>query len=128
MGPRDILARALLLGGYSFGAVDLSGAPTSAGADLDPAGPVLALATPPVLGRAIQERLAAFVEAGGRLLLHGVLPSLDDDGTDCTVLADALGLAAGDPGRGHAAPLPVGAGHRRGRATSPRCGSASCSG
>ena len=50
---------------------------------------------PPVLGRATQERLAAFVEAGGRLLLHGVLPVLDDDGTDCTVLADALGLAAG---------------------------------
>ena len=45
MGPRDILARALLLGGHSFGSVDLSGAATSAGADLDPAGPVLALAT-----------------------------------------------------------------------------------
>jgi beta-galactosidase len=29
------------------------------------------------------------------LLLHGVLPTLDDDGTECTVLADALGLTAG---------------------------------
>ncbi len=95
MGPRDILARALLLGGHSFGSVDLSGAATSHAADLDPAGPALALASPPVLGRATQERIAAFVEAGGRLLLHGVLPVLDDDGTDCTVLADALGLAAG---------------------------------
>jgi beta-galactosidase len=93
MGPRDILARALLLGGHSFGAVDLSGAPTSFGTDLDPAGPVVALATPVVLGRAVQERLADFVRAGGRLLLHGVLPALDDDGTPCTVLADALGLA-----------------------------------
>ncbi|TCC49196.1 glycosyl hydrolase [Kribbella pittospori] len=92
MGPRDILARALLLGGYSFGAVDLSGTPTSAGADLDPAGPVVALATPPVLSRAIQERLAAHVRAGGRLLLHGRIPVIDDDGTPCTVLADELGV------------------------------------
>ncbi|MCM2577153.1 beta-galactosidase [Streptomyces meridianus] len=93
MGPRDILARSLLLGGHSFASVDLSAAPTSAGADLDPDGPALALATPPVLGRAVQERLAAFLRGGGRLLLHGVLPVLDDDGTPCTVLADALGVA-----------------------------------
>jgi beta-galactosidase len=93
MGPRDILARSMLLGGFSFGAVDLSGAATSAGAHLDPDGPAVALATPPMLGRAVQERLAAFVRSGGRLLLHGVLPVLDDDGSACTVLADALGLA-----------------------------------
>ncbi|WP_132210482.1 beta-galactosidase [Kribbella steppae] len=86
MGPRDILARALLLGGYSFGAVDLSSA------ELDPAGPAVALATPPVLGHSIQERLAAFVRAGGRLLLHGRMPVVDDDGSPCTVLADSLGL------------------------------------
>ena len=92
MGSRDILARAMLLGGRSFAAVDLSGAATSAGAELDPAGPVVALATPPFLGRATQERLAEFVRAGGRLLLAGLLPVLDDDGTSCTVLADALGL------------------------------------
>ncbi|TCC49631.1 glycosyl hydrolase [Kribbella capetownensis] len=92
MGPRDILARALLLGGYSFGAVDLSGTPTSAGAELDPAGPVVALATPPVLSRAIQERLAEYVRAGGRLLLHGRIPVNDDDGTPCTVFADELGV------------------------------------
>ncbi|MER7247686.1 beta-galactosidase [Kribbella sp. NPDC000426] len=95
MGPRDILARALLLGGYSFRAVDLSAAPTSAGASLDPAGPAVALATPPVLGRAIQERLAAFVRAGGRLLLHGRVPVADDDGAPCTILADELGVKVG---------------------------------
>lgn len=94
MGPRDILARALVLGGYSFGAVDLSGTPTSAGAELDPAGPAVALATPPVLGRTMQDRLAAFVRAGGRLLLHGRVPVTDDDGTPCTVLADALGITS----------------------------------
>lgn len=96
MGPRDVLARALLLGGHSFGAVDLSGAATSAHAALDPAGPVVALASPPVLGRAVQERLAAFVREGGRLLLHGVLPERDQDGTACTVLADTLGVRARD--------------------------------
>lgn len=96
MGPRDILARALLLGGYSFGAIDLSGTPTSAGAELDPAGPVVALATPPVLGRAVQERLAAFVRAGGRLLLHGRVPVADDDGSPCMVLADELGVKVDD--------------------------------
>lgn len=90
MGPRDILARALLLGGYSFRAVDLSGA------SLDPSGPVVALATPPVLGRAIQERLAGFVRAGGRLLLHGRVPVADDDGTPCTMLADELGVKVDD--------------------------------
>ena len=95
MGLRDVLARALVLGGFSFTSADLTGAPTSAGADLDPSGPVVALASPPVLGRAVQERLADFVRAGGRLLLHGVLPVLDDDGSACTVLAQALGLAAG---------------------------------
>ncbi|TDD21677.1 glycosyl hydrolase [Kribbella turkmenica] len=86
MGPRDILVRAMLLGGYSFGAVDLSSA------ELDPAGPAVALATPPVLGRSVQDRLAAFVRAGGRLLLHGRLPVADDDGSPYTVLADALGV------------------------------------
>lgn len=100
MGPRDILARALLLGGYSFGAVDLSGTATSAGAELDPTGPVVALATPPVLSRAIQERLAAFVRAGGRLLLHGRVPVTDDDGTPCMVLADELGLKVDDTVQG----------------------------
>lgn len=33
------------------------------------------------------------MRGGGRLLLHGRLPVLDDDGTPCTVLADTLGLA-----------------------------------
>jgi beta-galactosidase len=94
MGPRDILARALLLGGYSFGAVDLSGRTTWSRPGLDQAGPAVAVATPAVLGRATQERLARLVSEGGRLLLHGVLPVLDDDGTPCTVLADTLGLRA----------------------------------
>ena len=128
MGPRDVLARALLLGGYSFGSVDLSGAATSAGADLDPAGPVLALATPPVLGRATQERLAAFVEAGGRLLLHGVLPTLDDDGTDVHGARGRARPGRGRPGSRARRTTSRPCGRPPGPATSPRSASASCSG
>ena len=97
MGARDVLARALLLGGFAFGSDDLSGAATSAGADLDPAGPVVALATPPVLGRAdpAAARGTSSRPAAG-CFCNGLLPTLDEDGTACTVLADALGLAAGD--------------------------------
>jgi beta-galactosidase len=86
MGPRDILARALLLAGYSFPAVDLQSP-----AALPPA---LVLASASTLGRAVQERLASYVDGGGRLLLNGVLPQYDFDGTPCTVLADALGVRA----------------------------------
>jgi beta-galactosidase len=84
MGPRDILVRSLLLAGYSFPAVDVQ----------SPAAlpPVLVLASASTLGRAVQERLAAYVYDGGRLLLNGVLPRSDADGTPCTVLADALGV------------------------------------
>ncbi|ASW54973.1 beta-galactosidase [Plantactinospora sp. KBS50] len=119
MGSREILARALLLGGFSFPAVNLaappappaeSGAPTpppaaasesAASAEpapdrpAPPAGPgVLVLASAPTLGADVQRRLVAHLAAGGRLLLHGPLPVRDHDGADCTLLADALGLRA----------------------------------
>jgi beta-galactosidase len=43
----------------------------------------------------VQARLADWVRAGGRLLLHGPVPTLDPVGQSCTVLLDALGVAAG---------------------------------
>ncbi|MFI2652298.1 hypothetical protein [Micromonospora fulviviridis] len=54
--------------------------------------PVLVLATAPTLGSDVQQRLVNHLRAGGRLLLHGPLPTRDHDGTPCTLLADALGL------------------------------------
>ncbi|MEH1165334.1 beta-galactosidase [Micromonospora sp. CPCC 205539] len=85
MGPRDVLARALLLAGYSFPALDLQSAgPTSR---------VIALASATTLGRDVQQRLVDHLHGGGGLLLHGVLPDRDHDGTPCTLLADALGLS-----------------------------------
>ena len=87
MGPRDVLARALLLGGFSFPAVDLQ----SPGA----LPPLVALGSPATLGREVQERLVDHLRAGGRLLLHGLVPDRDHDGAPCTVLADALGVRPG---------------------------------
>jgi beta-galactosidase len=88
MGPRDVLARALLLCGMSFPAVDLQHE------DVDVRRvPALALASPSVLSRDVQERLVRYLHSGGRLLLHGVLPRAEHDGTPCAVLADALSLS-----------------------------------
>ncbi|MCG5212932.1 beta-galactosidase [Streptosporangium sp. KLBMP 9127] len=89
MGPRDILARALLLSGFSFPAIDLQEP-----GELDRAR-VLVLASASTLAAGVQRRVADHVLAGGRLLLAGVLPVRDVDGTPCTILADALGLRAG---------------------------------
>lgn len=104
LGPRQILARALVLGGFGLDAVDLC-----AHDDLDltdplpdngdrPARltvvdhPVLAVAVSHHLGVAVQQTLADYARGGGRLLLAGALPTRDTDGEPCTVLADALGL------------------------------------
>jgi beta-galactosidase len=84
MGPRDILVRALLLAGHSFPAVDLQSSSDLPG--------MVVLASASTLGRTVQERLASYVDGGGRLLLNGVLPQFDVDGTPCTTLADALGV------------------------------------
>lgn len=59
--------------------------------------PALALAGGSFMARAVQERLLAYVRAGGCLLVAGSLPTLDDDlETPCTILADGLK----DPGAG----------------------------
>ncbi len=83
-GPRGILARALLLGGYRYDAVALRGGPISAG--------VLALAGTTHLPRVVQESIVEYLRSGGRLLVAGRVPSRDMAGAPCTVLRDALGL------------------------------------
>ncbi|MFC7546700.1 beta-galactosidase [Plantactinospora sp. GCM10030261] len=86
MGSRDVLARALLLAGCSFPAVDLHTSGPSGWPE------TLVLASAPTLGRDAQGRLVEHLRGGGRLLLHGPLPVREHDGTPCTLLADALGL------------------------------------
>ncbi len=83
-GPRGILARAMLLGGFRFGAVDLqAGVPSTA---------VLAVAGTTHLPAGVQSTLVDYVRGGGRLLLAGRVPARDMTGEPCTVLRDALGL------------------------------------
>jgi beta-galactosidase len=83
-GPRGTLARAMLFGGFRFGAVNLQ--------DGVPAAPVVALAGTTHLPAGVQDSLVAHLRAGGRLLLAGRVPALDMAGEPCTVLRDALGL------------------------------------
>ncbi|MCF6471784.1 glycosyl hydrolase [Nonomuraea sp. MG754425] len=99
MGARDILARALLLAGFSFPAVNLQ-SPAAALPE------VIVLAGATTLGTGVQQRLADHVRGGGRLLLAGVLPQRDVDGSPCTILADALGLRAGPAVHGSAESFP----------------------
>lgn len=83
-GARDGLVRNLLLGGFSFPAIDLqAGVPNV---------PCVVLSTGKTLGAQVQHNLAKYVFSGGKLLLTGLLPERDHDGAPCTVLADALGL------------------------------------
>ena len=103
-GARQILARALVLGGFGLDAVDLCEHEDLDRTDEQPdqgdrpkrlsvaEHPVLAVAVSHHLSAAVQQTLADYVRAGGRLLLAGALPTRDAIGKSCTVLADALGL------------------------------------
>ncbi|MPZ79883.1 MAG: hypothetical protein GEV28_05575 [Actinophytocola sp.] len=82
------MARAMLLGGFRFGAVNLQSA-------LDPA-------TPPVLALALAlagtthppaavQSLVDYMRASGHLLPAGRVPALDMARGPCPVLRDALG-------------------------------------
>jgi beta-galactosidase len=83
-GPRGILARAMLLGGFRFDAVNLQdGAPDT---------PVLALAGTTHLPAGVQAVLVEYLRGGGRLLLAGRVPARDMTGEPCTLLRDALRL------------------------------------
>ncbi|MFG1912036.1 beta-galactosidase [Kribbella sp. NPDC048928] len=98
-GARDALGRAIVLGGYHVDAVDLQAiadpaSAWSAGTAASEAPRTIVLGTPRTLGRQVQRRLVDHVRAGGNLLLTGLLPDRDHDGTPCTILADAFGLAS----------------------------------
>lgn len=90
-GPREILTRALAVGGYAPDAVNLQDGPL----DL-PHDRVLALAPTPYLDDDVQAAVADWVHDGGRLLLHGPVPTRDMRGRPATRLADALGITVGD--------------------------------
>jgi beta-galactosidase len=56
----------------------------------------IVLSCAPCLQTEVQQRLVRFVERGGRLLLFGRIPVEDLEGRSATVLADALGIRAGE--------------------------------
>lgn len=88
-GERKALARSLLLGGFRFGATHLE--------RRDPApGSTVLVGTGRHLSQVVQERLVGHVTAGGNVVLLGRVPERELDGSPCTVLADALGLTAGE--------------------------------
>ena len=86
-GAWELMCRAMLLAGYRFGAVDIQNRPLSVEDT-----PNLVLASARYMGAAVQEKLCAWLRAGGGLLLFGDVPRFDMEGCPCTVLADALGV------------------------------------
>lgn len=91
-GPGQMMARAMLLGGYRFGSVALDRS-YARNAPLTPdLVPTLAFGSASYLSREVQVALVEYLQAGGRLLLCGEVPAFDLEGRPCTVLRDALGL------------------------------------
>ncbi|GAB2574960.1 beta-galactosidase [Gracilibacillus alcaliphilus] len=80
------MARAMLLGGYRFGAADIQNNPIDTKTTK-----VLALPSARYMARSIQEKLVAFLEQGGSILLYGEVPSYDMEGNSCELLANTLG-------------------------------------
>jgi beta-galactosidase len=88
-GAWEIVARAMLLGGYRFGAVNIQDR------QIDPVTtPVLVLPSARYMAGQLQQKMVDYLRAGGGILLYGEVPLFDMEGTPCTVLADALGLRA----------------------------------
>ena len=86
-GPRRALVRSMLLAGYRFGAVHLQRD--------EPTG-VVALSSGRHLAPEVQQGLVDHLARGGGLLLLGMVPDRDLEGSPCTILGDALGLRGGD--------------------------------
>ncbi|TFE26283.1 beta-galactosidase [Cohnella luojiensis] len=97
-GAWEIMARAMLLAGYRFGSVDVQNK------GIDPARtPVIAVPSARYMHGHIQRKLAKFMASGGGILLYGEVPMYDMEGSECTILADALGVrpAGRRTGDGH---------------------------
>ncbi|MFB1051006.1 hypothetical protein ACEWET_08600 [Paraliobacillus sp. JSM ZJ581] len=87
-GAWEIMARAMLLAGYRFTAVDVQNKV------LDPKETkTIALPSASYMAREVQTKLVNFLNEGGGLLLYGEVPIYDMEGKDCTILARALGVS-----------------------------------
>jgi beta-galactosidase len=86
-GPGQVTARVLMHLTWRYTALDIQHNPLRVEDT-----PVLVLATSLYLAAEIQQKLVDWLEAGGRLFLHGEVPAFDMIGLPCTILRDALGL------------------------------------
>jgi beta-galactosidase len=91
-GAREIMTRALIVGGHAPDATLIDG---PAAIDRLPVDRVLALSPTPYLDDDIQRALVTWVRRGGRLLLSGSLPQHDMEGKPATSLLDGLGVEMG---------------------------------
>jgi len=83
----EVVVKAMLLGGYNFGAVNIQDNP------LDPATcPALVVPSASYMAGNVQAKLVDYLKAGGKILLYGEVPQYDMEGQTCATLADALGL------------------------------------
>ena len=86
-GAWEIVARAMLLASYRFGAVNIQDRP------LHPeTTPVLVLPAARYMAPALQQKIVDYLGAGGGVLLYGEVPLFDMEGHPCPILAEALGL------------------------------------
>ena len=83
----EIVARAMLLANYRFGAVDIQ---SKALHPKDTA--CLVVLSAKYMSPDVQRNLAEYLAEGGNLFLYGELPLYDMEGGDCTILADALSV------------------------------------
>lgn len=113
-GPRATIPLSLAGAGYRWDTVDLA-RPVPPGGDRR----TLVVGSPDLMAAAIQRRLIDHASSGGTVVLVGGLPTRDDAGRPCPLLAQATGITAGATvfGSPHRFPSIVtdpagGAGHR----------------
>nr|MBA3274296.1 beta-galactosidase [Chloroflexia bacterium] len=86
-GPGGVTVRAMMHLTFRYTAVNIQDGPLDVAAT-----PLLALASARYMDGAVQRKLVNWLQAGGRLFLHGEVPLFDMTGESCTILMDALGL------------------------------------
>ncbi|MDF2542340.1 MAG: glycosyl hydrolase [Herbinix sp.] len=85
--------RATLLSGTKLGTIDIQND------ILDQQIKELILSSSEYMSENLQQKLSAYVNQGGALLLQGQLPRYNELGEDCTILADSIGAKPGAIGK-----------------------------
>ncbi len=80
----DTAVKALLVNGVSFRGINIQ--------DKEITSKALFLPSSRYMDASIQQKVAEYIENGGKVLLYGEVPQYDMEGTDCTILADFLDL------------------------------------